>query len=80
MTIIICRITTTLGKTGDSRSTHYQKISQSLMTSPVRLGARAVGWPEHEIDAILNARIAGRTDAEIRQLVAELETARKSAA
>lgn len=50
------------------------------MTPPVLLGARSVGWPEHEIDAILLARIAGKTDAEIRELVAKLDAARRVAA
>ena len=38
---------------GIGRSTIYLRINQSLITSPVSLGANSVGWPEHEIDAIL---------------------------
>jgi prophage regulatory protein len=43
----------------------------------VPIGARAVGWPEHEVTAINAARIAGKSDAEIRELVFRLEAARK---
>jgi hypothetical protein len=43
----------------------------------VSLGARAVGWPSDEVDAINSARIAGKTDEEIRALVAKLEADRK---
>ena len=42
------------------------------------LGARAVGWPSDEVDAINSARIAGKTDEEIRTLVAKLEDDRKA--
>ncbi len=62
--------------TGYSRSTIYLRISQRLFVKPVSLGARAVGWPVHEIAALNAARIAGKTDTEIRALVAKLETAR----
>lgn len=62
---------------GYPRSTLYLRISQGLWTKPVRLGERSVGWPEYEGEAINTARIAGKTDDEIRELVAELEAARK---
>ena len=55
------------------------RISQGLWTKPVSLGARAVGWPSDEVEAINAARIAGNTDDEIRVLVKELEAARKIA-
>ncbi|MEW6671832.1 MAG: AlpA family phage regulatory protein [Thermodesulfobacteriota bacterium] len=65
--------------TGLSRSTIYLRISQRLWTRPVSLGLRAVGWPSEEVAAIIAARIAGKTDDEIRVLVAKLEAARKDA-
>ena len=42
------------------------------------LGARAVGWPAGEVSAVNAARIAGRTDDEIRALVARLELERQT--
>jgi prophage regulatory protein len=53
------------------------RVSQGLWTKPVSLGARAVGWPSDEVEAINAARIAGNTDGEIRILVAKMEAARK---
>jgi prophage regulatory protein len=50
-----------------------------LFTSPVQIGARAVGWPDSELEALNAARIAGKTDDEIRALVVKLEAARKTA-
>ncbi len=74
----ILRLPTVKVESGYSRSTIYLRISQGLFVKPVSLGARAVGWPEVEVAAINAARIAGKTDDEIRSLVIKLESARKS--
>jgi prophage regulatory protein len=76
----ILRLPTVKVASGLSRSTIYLRISQRLFVKPVSLGARAVGWPADEVTAINSARIAGKTDDEIRSLVFKLETARKSLA
>jgi len=39
-----------------------------------------VGWPAHEVATLNAARIAGKSDVEIRALVKDLEAARKTAA
>ncbi len=67
-------------RTGYSRSTIYLKKSEGLFPSPVKIGANSVGWLEHEINAIIAARVAGKSDDEIKVLVSELEAARKLAA
>lgn len=65
--------------TGYSRSTIYLRISQGLFVRPVSLGARAVGFPAADVEALNAARIAGRSDAQIRALVGQLEAARANA-
>lgn len=75
----ILRLPTVNSVTGNSRSTHYLRITQGLFTKPVSLGPRAVGWPSSEVEAINAARIAGKTEDEIRALVVKLEAARKAA-
>jgi hypothetical protein len=55
-------------------------MDQGLWTKQVKLGPRAVGWPAHEVAALNAARIAGKTDDEIRALVVKLHAARKNAA
>jgi prophage regulatory protein len=65
---------------GLADSTIYLHISQGLLTKPVNLGPRAVGWPADEIDEIINARIAGQSEDQIRSLVSRLMTARQTAA
>jgi prophage regulatory protein len=62
--------------TGDSRSTIYRKIKKGLFTKPVNIGGDRVAWPANEVQAINQARIAGKSDNEIKQLVVELESAR----
>ena len=79
MTRTILRLPAVLRERGRSRSAHYLDIKEGLFTRPVAIGARAVGWPDHEVAEINAARIAGRSEDEIRQLVAKLEAARKSA-
>lgn len=79
MTLTILRLPAVLRERGRSRSAHYLDIQQGLFTPPVPIGARAVGWPADELAALNAARIAGKTDDEIRVLVAKLQAARKVA-
>jgi prophage regulatory protein len=79
MTHTILRLPNVLRERGRSRSAHYLDIQQGLFTRPVPIGARAVGWPAGEVAAINAARIAGKSDDEIRVLVAKLESDRKTA-
>jgi prophage regulatory protein len=65
-------------KLGDvPNSTWYDSINAGLMTPGVKLSAKVVAWPDHELEAIARARLAGADDAAIRELVAELMAARK---
>ncbi len=80
MASTILRLPTIKAETGLSRSSIYLRISQGLWPKPVSLGARAVGWPADEVAALNAARIAGKSDDEIRGIVVKLEAARASAA
>ena len=62
--------------TGLARSTIYLRIEQGLLPKPVSLGGKAVGWPATEISQINAARIAGKSNEEIKNLVDELENQR----
>ena len=59
-----------------SRSTLYLRIKQGLLPPPVKLGERCSAWPEYEIAAISTARIAQKSDEEIRELVVKLQRQR----
>lgn len=61
---------------GKPCSTLYESIAKGLFPKPVKIGARAVAWPADEVEAVNAARIAGKSDEEVRALVARLEAAR----
>lgn len=65
--------------TKKSNTTHYNDINGGLMSPPVSIGKNSVTWPEHEISAINAARVAGKSDNEIKALVTELVKLRKVA-
>ena len=77
-TLAILRRKQVQAESGYSRSTLYLRIAQGLWPKPVSLGARAVGWPAGEVSAINAARIAGKSDDDIRALVASLELKRQT--
>lgn len=74
----ILRLPRVLDVRGKSRSAHYDDIQKGLMTPPVNLGGRSVGWPEREVSAINAALIAGKSESEIKELVKKLVADRKS--
>jgi prophage regulatory protein len=68
----LLRLAKVMDMTGMGRSTLYSRIRQGLMPPPVKLGERCVAWPEHEVSAINAARMARKSDADIRALVGRL--------
>ena len=50
-------------QTGLSRSTIYMLMQNGQFPKPVRIGGRTVAWPEAEVEAWLNARLAEREEA-----------------
>ena len=63
-------------KTGLRKVTIYKHVQLGTLTKPVKLGERASVWPSDEIEMILAARIAGRSEVEIKSLVKQLMAAR----
>jgi prophage regulatory protein len=80
MAIIFERLPTVLAKRGRGRASHYNDINAGLFPPPVNIGLSAVAWPAHETEAVNAARLAGKSDDEIRKLVADLVASRKQAA
>lgn len=54
----------------------YNAIRAGLFTNGVAIGQRAKGWPDYEVDAINAARVAGKSEGEIRELVKALHAKR----
>jgi prophage regulatory protein len=59
-----------------SNASVYNLIRDGLWTKPVAIGQRSVGWPDDEVRALCAARIAGKTEGEIRELVSRLHAKR----
>jgi len=57
-------------------STWHEWIASGLMVPGVAIGARSVAYPRHELQAIAAARIAGKSDDEIKALVQNMVAAR----
>jgi prophage regulatory protein len=58
-------------------STLNLRVKQGLVTSPIPLGARAVGWPSSEIDTLVKAICTGANNDQLSALVIKLELGRK---
>lgn len=76
---VLLRMPAVMGATGLARPTIYLRIKDGLFPTPVKLSERAVAWPENEIASLNDARISGRSDAEIRMLVSSLQAKRHAA-
>lgn len=73
----ILRMPAVKAETGHrSHASIYNAIRAGLFTKPVPIGERSVGWPDSEVRAINAARIAGKSGAEIRELVQRLHAKR----
>ncbi len=65
-------------ETGFSRSTILRRCHAGLFPRPVALGRRSVGWPAQEVTAVNAATIRGESEADVRQLVCDLEKQRRT--
>ena len=73
----IFRMPAVKAETGHKSSASiYASIRAGLFVKPVPIGQRSVGWPDYEVKAINSARIAGQSEAQIKELVNRLHTKR----
>ena len=73
----ILRMPAVKAETGHrSHASIYSAIKAGLFTTGVAIGQRSVGWPFDEVQAINAARFAGKSEAEIRELVKRLHAKR----
>ncbi|WP_288960471.1 AlpA family phage regulatory protein [uncultured Sulfitobacter sp.] len=64
--------------TGMKRPTLYEHMAKGLFPRPIKLGPKLATWPEDEVAKINAARIAGKSEDEIKALVEELTAERKN--
>lgn len=60
----IIRLRRVMERTGLSRSSIYARIAEERFPAPVRLGARAVGWVEGEVEAWIRSKIEARASGD----------------
>ena len=73
----ILRMPAVKAETGHrSHASIYTAIKAGLFTTGVAIGQRSKGWPSDEVKAINAARIAGKSEAEIKELVNRLHAKR----
>lgn len=73
----IIRLPKVMAETGyRSHASIYNAIKAGTFTKPVSIGLRSVGWPAEEVRTINLARIAGKNEDEIRELVNRLHAKR----
>ena len=73
----LMRESAVLATVGKSRTSLHEDKTAGLFVKPVSIGGRSIAYPAHEVDAIVKARIAGRTDDQIRELVESLHASRE---
>lgn len=56
----------------------YNAIHAGLITKLVRIGQRAVAWPSDGVKAIIAARIAGKSESDLRDVVIKLHRLRSA--
>ncbi len=64
---------------GHRPTTVYARVGDGTLPPPIKVGRNSV-WVDYEIDAVVSAIIAGRTDEEICALVQALVGQRSAAA
>ena len=64
--------------TGYPRGSIYEHIKKGTFPKPVSMGMRTAAWPRHEVEKILQARISGKNENEIRLLVDQILADRQS--
>lgn len=68
----IIRRDTLMDRLGMKKTWLADNVASGLIPPPISLGSRAVGWLDHEINAVIAARAAHKSDEEVRDLVLAL--------
>ena len=78
MSFTFLRLPRILLKRGKGRTSLYEEIRAGLFPHGVWIGPNSKAWPDFEVDQVNAALLAGKSPDEIRQLVRDLEAARKT--
>ncbi len=59
----LCRLPEVLSRVGYKRSRFLELVRLGTFPKPVKLGARAIAWPESQIDALVERLASGKGSA-----------------
>jgi prophage regulatory protein len=65
-------------RVGLKTTAFYTLIKSSRFPKPVRIGPKAVGWPSDEVELVLTAMVAGLPAKQIKELVSQIHSKRKT--
>ena len=77
MTYTFLRVGDVAARFAVSTSMVYRWVRKGILPPPIKLGLRMSAWSADELDAVAEARLAGRGDDAVRALVAGLVAARQ---
>lgn len=65
---------------GRSKSSNYNDEKQGVCVPPISIGDRSIAYIKSEVEAVIQARIEGKTPDQIKALVQELINQRTKSA
>lgn len=80
MSTTILRRPEVAARLGIATNTTYDFIARGILMKPIAVGLRARGWQASEVEALVKARCAEKSEDEIKALVVKLTAARKLSA
>ncbi|WHZ11745.1 MAG: hypothetical protein OJF60_002184 [Burkholderiaceae bacterium] len=76
----LIRLPEVIRRTCKGRTSVYDDMTAGIFPKPVKVGRRAVAWPDHEVDALIAARVSGASENQLRTLVQRLAADRAALA
>lgn len=76
----ILKLSDALGRYGKKETSYREDMAAGLAPQLIKIGPRAVGIPEHELNLVIQARIASLTNDEIRKIVSKIHADRSRTA
>jgi prophage regulatory protein len=73
----VIRLSEVVSICGRSKTSIYLDCLKGVFPPPISLGERAKGYLEHEMNAVLIARVQGYSECQIKELVSSLVESRK---
>lgn len=77
-TVKLLRRRSVQATTGLSKTEIYDRMNEGSFPRALKIGPRAVAWPEHEVAAVVRGHMRGLDTDAIRLLVADLMRAREA--